>query len=78
MYTASHLSMDFGCDIELMLQLASLDREQVCGYYFVNHHDRTLFWVQEMPADKLAIGVEGLDSLHHFRGCNSIMYNFSK
>lgn len=62
-----HLPMDFTYDTELMLQLASLDGEQVCGYYFANHVDRTLFWIHEVPADKLCNGVEGLGSLHHFR-----------
>lgn len=67
MNTAHCLSMNIAHDVELMLQLASLDGEQVCGYYFVNHKCRTLFWIQEMPADSLSNGVEGLDSLHHFR-----------
>jgi hypothetical protein len=61
------LSKEILSDAELMLQLASLDGEQVCGYYFVNNATRTLFWIQEMPADSLSNGVEGLHSLHHFR-----------
>ncbi|KAG1733071.1 uncharacterized protein EDB91DRAFT_1150337 [Suillus paluster] len=65
--TAGDLMLHITDDVQVMLQLASLDGERVCGYYFVNHATRALFWIEEMPANNLSNGVEGLKYLHQFR-----------
>ncbi|KAG0692443.1 hypothetical protein DFH29DRAFT_969338 [Suillus ampliporus] len=65
--TAGDLMLQVADDVQVMLQLASLDGERVCGYYFINHATRALFWIEEMPANTLSNGVEGLHYLHQFR-----------
>src|ERR1700720_1129541 len=37
--------------IELVLEMVSLNNELVCGYYFVEHTSRCLFWLEEFDAE---------------------------
>jgi len=38
-------------DVELVLELVHFPDETICGYYFVNHPSRCLFWLEVFDAD---------------------------
>jgi len=38
-----------------------------CGYYFVHHQTRSLFWLEEFEVEDLACGITGLSSAAHLK-----------
>ena len=76
LYTLCAESVDLGDnDIELVLQLShsgSTGANPLCQYYFVDHANRTLFWVQDHQAtDDIFCGLHGIyDPSHVGAFCN--------
>ena len=53
-------------DAELVLEITpDEDGEIACGYYFVHHQNRCLFWLEEFEADPLIYEIQGLSSAAH-------------
>jgi hypothetical protein len=40
--------------VELLLQLNE-DDSQTCGYYFIDHTDRTMFWLHEVSTEDFGL-----------------------
>ena len=54
-------------DVELFLQVSQAYDSWSCQYYFVDHANRTLFWLQDYVDAEWDIfcGLEGVDNLGH-------------
>lgn len=55
-------------DIELVVELTRYQNQNhglVCRYYFVDHTNRLLFWLHEIPAEKIFDGVMGVEKWSH-------------
>ncbi|OJA15331.1 hypothetical protein AZE42_03340 [Rhizopogon vesiculosus] len=65
--TTNGLQLNDG-GIELVVQLLR-DQQSVliCGYYFVDHPKRLLFWVEKQSTEKLFVGVQGVEKLSHIK-----------
>ena len=61
--TTRGLSMTGSGDIELVVQLKNLNVK--CEYYFVDHLNRSLFWVHEQDGEDLCDGVRGVEKMNH-------------
>jgi hypothetical protein len=60
-------------DVDLVLDLTfGEDGEKMCGYYFADHQNRSLFWLEEFDASTLLAEVKGVASLAHI-GTHSTM-----
>lgn len=54
--------------VDLVLEpKKALDDSVVCWYYFVNHRDRCLFWLDEFDTEKLLDNCKGVESLSHIQ-----------
>ncbi|KAG1891990.1 hypothetical protein F4604DRAFT_2746 [Suillus subluteus] len=54
--------------IELVVELTKgRDHHRVCRYYFVDHPNRLLFWLDEMPTAKIFDGVLGVEKWSHIK-----------
>ena len=64
-FAATHhrLSMIGSGEIELVVQLQKLKSK--CEYYFVDHLNRSLFWVHEQDGEDLCDGVRGVEKISH-------------
>jgi len=66
-------------DVELVLEIIPQGPEKICGYYFVNHNSRCLFWLEEFDAEQICNDIKVVVSLSHLRKSgfelNSVMYN---
>ncbi|KIJ61579.1 hypothetical protein HYDPIDRAFT_115736 [Hydnomerulius pinastri MD-312] len=51
--------------VELVIEPQGDDEGVLCRYYFVNHVERCLFWVDDLPADSLLGDYKGFNSLSH-------------
>lgn len=56
-------------DVELVLEIIPQDKETICGYYFINHSCRLLFWLEEFDAEDLCDDVRAVVSVSHLREC---------
>ena len=54
-------------DVELVLELVPWNDEVICGYYFVEHNSRCLFWLHEFDAESLCGVIKVVVSLSHLR-----------
>ena len=54
-------------DIELVLEIVPWDNEVICGYYFVEHSSRCLFWLEEFDAEGICEEIKAVVSLSHLR-----------
>jgi hypothetical protein len=55
--------------IDLVLQPKVYEGDSVvCCYYFANHRDRCLFWLDDFDASKILTECVGVESLSHIRG----------
>ncbi|KAG1763189.1 hypothetical protein EDD22DRAFT_518426 [Suillus occidentalis] len=55
-------------DIELVVELTrNQNKGLVCRYYFVDHTNRLLFWLHEIPAEKIFDGVVGVEKWSHIK-----------
>lgn len=53
-------------DPDLVLEVVPWDEELVCGYYFVNHDSRCLFWLEEFDASGFCHNeIQAVVSLSH-------------
>ena len=54
-------------DIELVLEIVPLDSGPICGYYFVEHRSRCLFWLDNFDAEAICADIKVVVSLSHLR-----------
>jgi hypothetical protein len=59
--------IEIGLDVELVLEpmLSSKGNEVVCGYYYVDHGARCLFWLEDFDASYILKDVKGAKSPAH-------------
>jgi len=78
-YKESRLDMS---QIDLVIEpKAFKDNSVVCNYYFANHRDRCLFWLDEFDTEKFEESEEckvltdckGIESLSHIRRCSIVL-----
>lgn len=55
----------FPDDIELVLEVISSGEGLICGYYFVNHERRCLFWLEKFDANALCKDIRVVVSYSH-------------
>lgn len=54
-------------DIELVLEIVPQDSGPICGYYFVEHRFRCLFWLENFDAEDICGDIKAVVSLSHLR-----------
>jgi hypothetical protein len=55
-------------DIELVLEIIPQEDDPICGYYFVEHSSRCLFWLEDYDAEQIcAPEIRVVVSLSHLR-----------
>jgi hypothetical protein len=54
-------------DVELVLEILPQGAEKICGYYFVEHSSRCLFWLEEFDAEQICGEINVVVSLSHLR-----------
>ncbi|KAG1734998.1 hypothetical protein EDB19DRAFT_1638662 [Suillus lakei] len=57
-------------DIELVVELIRSRRDMgslVCRYYFVDHPNRLLFWLHDLPTERIFDGVQGVEKWSHIK-----------
>ena len=54
-------------DVELVLEIVPFQHKSICGYYFVNHSRRCLFWLEKFDASGICDDVKAVVSLPHLR-----------
>ena len=59
-------NIPFSPDVELVLELVPWNKQLICGYYFVEHNSRCLFWLEGFDAKDLC-GIKAVVSLSHLR-----------
>ena len=53
--------------LELVLEIIPTEDELICGYYFVEHSSRCLFWLEEFDAEKICEDIKVVVSQSHLR-----------
>jgi hypothetical protein len=53
--------------VELVLEIVPSENELICGYYFVEHNSRCLFWLEEFDAECICNDIKVVASLSHLR-----------
>ncbi|KAG1751122.1 hypothetical protein EDB19DRAFT_1903981 [Suillus lakei] len=51
--------------VELALELIEQDGEEMCGYYFVDHGRRVIFWFEDYKSDLLMCNIRGVERKSH-------------
>ena len=64
-------NVELPSDVELVLEIVPLDDEMICGYYFVEHNSRCLFWLEEFDAEGICNEIKAVVSLSHLRMSDS-------
>jgi hypothetical protein len=54
-------------DVELVLEIVPQDSGPICGYYFVEHRSRCLFWLDNFDAEAICADIKVVVSLSHLR-----------
>ena len=55
-------------DIDLVLEIVPQgDDPPICGYYFVEHRSRCLFWSDDFDAEAICDNIKVVISLSHLR-----------
>ncbi|KIM71656.1 hypothetical protein PILCRDRAFT_93766 [Piloderma croceum F 1598] len=54
-------------EVELVLEIHTQGTEKICGYYFVEHSSRCLFWLEEFDAEKICDEIKVVVSMSHLR-----------
>lgn len=65
--------------VDLVLELKDSDVASsgiACGYYFVNHNSRCLFWLHESDVKDVLLDCKGIKSLSHIRGWIVVVSTF--
>lgn len=52
---------------ELVLEVVEIDGTKLCGYYFVDHRNKIIFWLEEFDASYICSGVDAVLSHSHLR-----------
>ena len=52
---------------ELVLEVVERDGSKFCGYYFVDHQSKIIFWLEEFDASHICSDVAAVLSLSHLR-----------
>jgi hypothetical protein len=61
---------------ELVLELSTEENGEICcGYYFVHHETRSLFWLEEFVIDNLLSEIQGLSSAAHLSTRIALYYH---
>ena len=71
-YKKSRLDMSH---IDLVIEPRALEDDVVCHYYFANHRDRCLFWLDDFDTEdcKVLHDCKGIESLSHIRRCSIVL-----
>ena len=62
---ARDLNIMLPSDVELVLEIVPLDSGPICGYYFVEHRSRCLFWLEEFDAGGICEDIKVVVSSCH-------------
>jgi hypothetical protein len=62
---ARDLNITLPSNVELVLEIVSQDSGPICGYYFVEHRSRCLFWLKEFDAEGICDGNRVVVSSSH-------------
>lgn len=55
--------------VDLVLEPKTFDGDSVvCCYYFANHRDRCLFWLDDFDAEEILSDCKSVENLSHIRG----------
>jgi len=54
-------------EIELVLEIHTQGTEKICGYYFVEHSSRCLFWLEQFDAEGICDEIKVVVSMSHLR-----------
>ena len=54
-------------DIELVLEIIPQEDDPICGYYFVEHSSRCLFWLEDFDAEEICQKTQVVVSMSHLR-----------
>jgi hypothetical protein len=60
-------NIELPSDIELALEIIPTEEGPICGYYFINHKSRCLFWLEEFDAEGICSEINAVVSLSHLR-----------
>jgi hypothetical protein len=60
-------NVELPSDIELALEVVPAEEGPICGYYFINHKSRCLFWLDEFDAGEICSEINAVVSLSHLR-----------
>ena len=52
---------------ELVLEIVEMDGSKFCGYYFVDHRSKIIFWLEEFDASRICGDVGAVLSHSHLR-----------
>ncbi|KAG1840128.1 hypothetical protein C8R48DRAFT_781875 [Suillus tomentosus] len=65
---SEHLELDMA-QVDLVIEpKVSTDADKVvCCYYFANHRDRCLFWLDEYSTEDILSECKGVENLSHIR-----------
>jgi hypothetical protein len=55
-------------DLVLEIKKAPDGKSIICGYYFANHRDRCLFWLDEFDAEDVLSDCKGIKTIFHKGG----------
>jgi hypothetical protein len=60
-------NIELAPDVELVLEIVPWKEDLLCGYYFVEHSSRCLFWLEEFDAEEICEEIKVVVSLSHLR-----------
>ena len=60
-------NVELPSDIELAVEVIPTEEGPICGYYFINHKSRCLFWLDEFDAGEICLEINAVVSLSHLR-----------
>jgi hypothetical protein len=60
-------NVELPLDIELALEVVPAEGGPICGYYFINHKSRCLFWLDDFDAGGICSEIKAVVSLSHLR-----------
>lgn len=65
-----HRSLELDMEqVDLVLEPKTFDGDSVvCCYYFANHRDRCLFWLDDFDAEDILFDCKAVENLSHIRG----------
>ena len=60
-------NIELAPDVELVLEIFPQEENLLCGYYFVEHSSRCLFWLEDFDAEEICQKTQVVVSLSHLR-----------